>query len=55
MILQVEIIDLRRMIKEKAEEVFADKTIAEAIYNRFVAIEDDDRFRVVSLNDEIVR
>lgn len=47
MILQVEIQDLRRMIKEKCEEIISDKKLAYEFYWRICDIEEDDRFTIV--------
>lgn len=35
----IDVIDLRCMIKEKVDEVFADKKIAEAVYDKISEIE----------------
>ena len=47
MTLQVEIQDLRRMLKEKCEEIISDKELAYEFYRRICDIEEDDRFTVV--------
>ena len=47
MILQVEIQDLRRMLKEKCEEIISDKKLAYEFYWRICDIEEDDRFTIV--------
>lgn len=46
MMLQVEIQDLRRMIKEKCEEIISDEKLAYEFYCRICEIEDDDRFTI---------
>ena len=45
--LQVEIQDLRRMLKEKCEEIISDKKLAYEFYCRICEIEEDDRFTIV--------
>ena len=45
--LQVKIQDLRRMLKEKCEEIISDKKLAYEFYCRICEIEEDDRFTVV--------
>lgn len=45
--LQVEIQDLRRMLKEKCEEIISDEKLAYEFYCRICEIEEDDRFTVV--------
>ena len=45
--LQVEIQDLRMMLKEKCEEIIADKKLAYEFYWRICDIEEDDRFTIV--------
>lgn len=50
MTLQVELQDLRRMLKEKCEEIFCDKKLAYEFYWRICDIEEDDRFTVVDEN-----
>lgn len=45
--LQVELRDLRRMLKEKCEEIISDKKLAYELYWRICDIEEDDRFTVV--------
>lgn len=45
--LQVEIQDLRRMLKEKCEEIISDKKLAYEFYLRICEIEEDDRFTIV--------
>lgn len=47
MTLQVEIQDLRRMLKEKCEEIISDKKLAYELYWRICEIEEDDRFTIV--------
>ena len=47
MMLQVEIQDLRRMLKEKCEEIISDKKLAYEFYWRICEIEEDDRFTIV--------
>ena len=47
MTLQVELQDLRMMIKEKCEEIISDKKLAYELYWRICDIEEDDRFTVV--------
>lgn len=47
MTLQVEIKDLRRMLKEKCEEIISDKKLAYEFYCRICEIEEDDRFRII--------
>lgn len=47
MTLQVEIQDLRRMLKEKCEEIISDKKLAYEFYWRICEIEEDDRFTIV--------
>lgn len=46
--LQVEIQDLRRMLKEKCEEIISDPKLAYEFYWRICEIEEDDRFEVVN-------
>ena len=46
--LQVEIQDLRRMLKEKCEEIISDPKLAYEFYWRICDIEEDDRFEVVN-------
>lgn len=48
MILQVEIKDLRRMIKEKCKEIISDEKLADEFYCRICEIENDNRFAVVN-------
>lgn len=45
--LQVEFQDLRRMLKEKCEEIISDKKLAYEFYRRICEIEEDDRFVVI--------
>lgn len=47
MTLKVEIQDLRRMLKEKCEEIISDKKLAYEFYCRICEIEEDDRFAIV--------
>ena len=47
MTLQVELQDLRRMLKEKCEEIISDKNLAYVFYLRICEIEEDDRFTIV--------
>ena len=47
MVLQVELQDLRKMLKEKCEEIIIDKKLAYELYWRLCEIEEDDRFRMV--------
>ena len=47
MTLQVKIQDLRRMLKEKCEEIISDKKLAYEFYWRICEIEEDDRFTIV--------
>ena len=54
MTLQVEIQDLRRMLKEKCEEIISDKKLAYEFYCRICEIEEDDRFRIVDNLQEAV-
>lgn len=51
-ILQVKLQDLRNMIKEKCEEIIADKKLAYELYWRICDIEEDERF--VDVTDEVV-
>ena len=50
--LQVEIMDLRRMLKEKCEEIISDKKLAYEFYWRICDIEEDERFKVVKDDQE---
>ena len=52
MMLQVEIQDLRRMLKEKCEEIISDKKLAYEFYWRICDIEEDDRFIIVDDDQE---
>lgn len=52
MTLQVEIKDLRRMLKEKCEEIIIDKKLAYELYCRICEIEEDDRFTIVDDSHE---
>ncbi len=52
MTLQVELQDLRMMIKEKCEEIISDKKLAYELYWRICDIEDDNRFTVVEAPKE---
>lgn len=52
MTLQVEIQDLRRMLKEKCEEIITDKKLAYELYWRICEIEEDDRFTIVNDSQE---
>ena len=45
--LQVECKDLRRMLKEKCEEIISDEKLAVALYLRICEIEEDDRFTII--------
>lgn len=45
--LQVELVDLRMMLKEKCEEIIADTKLAYEFYWRICDIEEDDRFKIV--------
>lgn len=45
--LQVEIQDLRRMLKEKCLEIFNDENLAYEFYLRICEIEEDNRFTIV--------
>lgn len=47
MMLQVELQDLRIMLKEKCEEIITDKKLAYEFYWRICEIEEDDRFTTV--------
>ena len=47
MTLQVELQDLRKMLKEKCEEIISDKKLVCEFYWRICEIEEDDRFTVV--------
>ena len=42
--LQVDLLDLRLMLKEKCDEIIADKKISEALFRKLCDIEDDERF-----------
>ena len=54
MTLQVEIQDLRRMLKEKCEEIISDKKLAYEFYCRICEIEEDNRFtNVDDLQDAV--
>ena len=44
MMLKIEIRDLRRMLKEKCEEIISDKQLADVLYCKMCEIEDDERF-----------
>ena len=46
MMLQVEIQDLRRMLKEKCLEIFNDENLAYEFYLRICEIENDARFTI---------
>lgn len=50
--MQVKLQDLRNMIKEKCEEIIADKKLAYELYWRICDIEEDERF--VDVTDEVV-
>lgn len=52
MMLQVEIQDLRRMLKEKCEEIISDKEIAYEFYLRICDIENDERFTIADKIEE---
>lgn len=43
--LQVDILDLRKMIREKVDEIFSDKKIADEVYYKMAEIEEDERFK----------
>lgn len=45
--LQIDILDYRRMLLEKCEELINDSTLAEALYSKLVETEDDIRFKKV--------
>lgn len=45
--LQVDLMDLRRMLKEKCDEIFSDEKLASEFYMKICEIEKDDRFTVV--------
>ena len=47
MMLQVKLLDLRRMLSEKCEEIIADTKLAHEFYLKICEIEEDDRFTVV--------
>ena len=47
MMLQVKLLDLRRMLSEKCEEIIADTKLAHEFYLKICEIEEDDRFMVV--------
>ncbi len=47
MTLQIEIRDLRRVLKEKCAEIISDEKLANDFYCRMCEIEDDERFTVV--------
>lgn len=53
MTLQVEIQDLRRMLKEKCEEIISDKKLAYEFYWRICEIEEDDRFTIIDDLQEV--
>ena len=52
MTLQVEIQDLRRMLKEKCDEIISDKNLAYEFYVRICEIEEDNRFTIVDDEQE---
>ena len=52
MMLQVKLIDLRRMLKEKCEEIINDKKLAYEFYRKICDIEDDDRFTIIDDSQE---
>ena len=54
MTLQVEIQDLRMMIKEKCEEIISDKKLAYELYLRISDIEDDERFKIITKEQPVV-
>lgn len=45
--LQVDILDLRKMIKEKCEEIISDPKLAYEFFWRICDIEEDERFTIV--------
>ena len=45
MLLQIELQDLRKVIKDKCEELIADEELASELYWKLSGIEDDPRFR----------
>ena len=45
--LQIDILDYRRMLLEKCEELIGDSALAEALYSKLVETEDDMRFKKV--------
>lgn len=47
MTLQVDIRDLRKMLKEKCDEIISDEILAYDFYCRMCEIEADERFTVV--------
>lgn len=47
MLLQIELQDLRNVIKEKCEELIADKKLAYELYWKICDIEEDPRFKEV--------
>ena len=50
--LQVELQNLRMMLKEKCEEIISDKKLAYELYWRICDIEEDPRFVVYEETDE---
>lgn len=44
MILKIEIRDLRKILKEKCEEIISDEQLADVLYRKMCEIEDDERF-----------
>ena len=45
--LQIDLLDYRKMLLEKCEELIDDSTLAEALYSKLVETEDDMRFKKV--------
>ena len=54
MILKVALRDLRRMLKDKCDEIFADEELSRAFYQKIAEIEEDERFVLVEYVDKAV-
>lgn len=50
MTLQITLLELRKVIHEKINEIITDTNLAEQLYRKIIEIEDDERF--IEVKDE---
>lgn len=47
MTLEIDVVDLRQMIKELCDTLITDERLSNMLYHYIIRIEDDERFRVM--------